>query len=265
MENVGNNEMNEKKDVKDTKVVEFGAPNGKTAEEKKLVSEVVPLPSGHWVELRGMKTQEMDILANKKQMKDGEGINDIAKNCIMSHSEGFNYDTALQGDRYVIIINIRRITYKGPYSFEISECPVCGDKHEYNVNLKDLPVRMLEGRPTKDIEFVLPSCGRKVKYHIPTGLDETELMKVRKQYPGNIITLSLMVNTDSVEGMGFKDIEFFKNLDAEDVLAYQEDLDEHNCGADTTLELKCPMENETFETELPITKDFFLPKKAKKR
>jgi rRNA maturation protein Nop10 len=254
MENTGDN----------NKVVNFGTTNNITPEEKKINSESVTLPSGHWVELRGMKTQEMDILANKKQMRDGEGINDIAKNCIMSHSEGFDYDAALQGDRYLIIIAIRRITYKGPYTFEIPECPECGDKHEFHVNLKDLPITMLNNRPTKDIEFTLPVCGRKVKYHLPTGLDEAELMKVRKQYPDNIITLSLMVNTDWVEGMGFKDIEFFKNLDAEDVLAYQEDLNAHNCGVETTLSLKCPVERETFETELPITKDFFLPKKAKK-
>ncbi len=239
-------------------------PMEKKPEEKKLTSEVVPLPSGHWVELRGMKTQEMDILANKKAMRDGEGINDIAKNCIMSASEGFNYDTALQGDRYVITINIRRITYKGPYSFEV-ECPICGDKHEYNVKLQDLEITLLNGRQTRDIEFTFPVCGKKIKYHIPTGADEAELMKVRKQYPDNIVTLSLMIDTDWVEGMPFKDLEFFKNLDAEDVLAYQEDLDEHNCGVETTLNLKCPVEKEEFETELPITKDFFLPKKAKKR
>ena len=48
------------------------------------------------------------------------------------------------------------------------------------------------------------------------------------------------------------------------IRAYQEDLDSRNCGVETTLSLKCPMYKEEFETELPITKDFFLPKKAKK-
>ncbi len=233
-------------------------------EEKKIRTETVPLPSGHWVELRGMKTQEMDILANRKAMRDGDGINDIAKNCIVDKSEGFDYDTALQGDRYLIIISIRKITYPGPYSFEV-ECPECGDKHEFNVKLNELPITLLDGRPTKDIEFTFPVCGTKIKYHLPTGTDEAEIMKARKQYPENIITLSVMINTDWVEGMPFKSIDFFKNLDAADILAFQEDLDEHNCGVETTLELKCPVEKEVFETELPITKDFFLPKKAKKR
>ncbi|MDF2615507.1 MAG: hypothetical protein K0Q47_162 [Sedimentibacter sp.] len=245
-------------------VIGTGMPTDKPKEEKKIKSEVVPLPSGHWVELRGMKTQEMDILANKKQMKDGEGINDIAKNCIMASSDGFDYDTALQGDRYKIIIFLRKITYSGPYEFEISECPECGDKHEFRVNLDTLEEKKLDGRPTKDIEFKFPVCGVKIKYHLPTGTDEAEIIKVRKQYPDSTITLALMVYTDWIEGVKFKSLEWFRDLDAEDVLAFQEDLDAHNCGLETTINLTCPFEKEEFEMELPITKNFFLPKKAKK-
>lgn len=232
--------------------------------ELKYYTETVHLPSGAWVEIRGMKTREMDILANKKAMKDGEGINEIAKNCIVNSSENFNYDTALQGDRYSIIVNLRRITYPGMYEFQV-QCPECGSKSSYKVDLNEMEMKMLDGRPTTGLEFEFPRCKKKIKYHLPTGIDEKEIIKMRKKYPENLLSMALMVYTDEIEGERMKKLEFFQNLDAYDVLAFQDDLSERNCGIETGVNIECSNCDNEFEVEMPITKDFFLPKKAKKR
>lgn len=233
-------------------------------DERKLYTEMVQLPSGAIVELRGMKTSEMDILANKKAMRDGEGVNDIAKNCIVSCSDDFDYDNALQGDRYFILVNIRRITYPGPYMFDVT-CPGCEQIGHYKVNLDTLPIKKLDSRPTKGLEFILPRSKTKITYHLPTGVDEREVLKLKKSYPSDLLSISLMSNIDKVEGLKIKTLEWFKNLDAFDVLSFQDELEENNCGVDTGLSLNCDSCGTEFETELPITVNFFLPKKAKKR
>jgi hypothetical protein len=230
-------------------------------QEKKLYTEIITLPSGKVVELRGMKTQEMDILASKKAMKDGAGINDIAKSCILNLNE-FDYDNALQGDRYSILINIRRITYPGPYSFDIT-CPQCEQKGSFNVILEDLPVKTLNNETT-NLKFEFPRSKYKITYHLPTGVDEREVLKLRKRHLADLMSLSLMTNIDKVEGLKFKTLEWFKNLDAYDVISFQNELEEKNCGVETSIELCCDSCGAEFETELPITSNFFLPKKRRK-
>ena len=230
-------------------------------EERKLYTEEIELPSGVTVEIRGMKTQEMDILANRKAMKDGDGINDIAKNCLVNSSH-FDYDNALQGDRYAIIVNIRRITYPGQYMFDI-QCPACEQNGHFKVDLNTLEIKKLDGRPVRDLKFVFPRSKYEITYHLPTGKEEREILKLRKNHPNDLLSLSLMTNIDKIEGMPIKTLEWFKNLDAFDVLAFKDELDEVNCGIETGLELTCDCGCE-FETELPITANFFLPKKAKK-
>lgn len=231
-------------------------------EEKKLYTEMVELPSGAVVEIRGMKTQEMDILANRKAMKDGDGINDIAKNCIVS-SENFDYDNALQGDRYAIMVNIRRITYPGPYMFDVS-CPVCETNGHFKVDLNSLEIKKLNDRPIKELKFTFPRSKYEITYHLPTGKEEREILKLRKNHPNDLLSLSLMCNIDKVEGMPIKTLEWFKNLDAYDVIAFKDELEEVNCGIETGIDLCCDSCGSDFETELPITANFFLPKKAKK-
>lgn len=238
--------------------------NVKNINDLRYYTEDITLPSGKSVTLRGMTTREMDILANKKAMKDGEGINEIAKNCIVSHSEDFHYDTALQGDRYSIIVNIRRITYPGHYEFQI-QCPDCNTKTTYKVDLESLEIKALDGRPTEGLEFVFPRCKKKITYHLPTGIDEKEILKMKKKYSENLLSMALMVYTDEIDGEKIKKLEFFQNLDAYDVLAFQDDLSERNCGIETGIEIECSNCDNEFEAEMPITKDFFLPKKAKKQ
>jgi len=231
-------------------------------ENKKLYTEEVILPSGATVELRGMKTQEMDILASRRSMKDGNGINEIAKNCIVS-SVDFDYDSALQGDRYSILINIRRITYSGPYMFNIS-CPQCDNNSQFKVDLESLPVKYLDGRPSTGLKFTMPRSEHNITYHLPTGREEREIIKLRKNHPDDVLSLSLMCNIDKIEGIPMKSLEWFKDLDACDVVAFKEELEEVGCGIETGLDLCCDSCGAEFETELPITSNFFLPKKVKK-
>jgi hypothetical protein len=223
---------------------------------------MIELPSGAVVEIRGMKTQEMDILANRKAMKDGDGINDIAKNCIVN-SEDFDYDNALQGDRYAIMVNIRRITYPGPYMFDVG-CPVCETTGHFKVDLSTLPIKKLDGRPATELKITLPRSKHELTYHLPTGKEEREILKLRKNHPNDLLSLSMMTNIDKVEGLQFKSLDWFKNLDAYDVMSFKDELEENNCGIETSLQLCCDSCGAEFETELPITVNFFLPKKAKK-
>lgn len=223
----------------------------------------ISLPSGASVTIRGMKGREMNIFTDKKEMKDGEGVNKVAKSCVVKASEGFDYDTALQGDRYAIIVNIRIMTYKEKYKFK-SECPHCEENGSYEIDLTELDVKNLDGRPTTGLEFKLPIANRKLTYHLPTGKDEKELMKIQKNFPGQLFSASMLVYTDKIENEKMKTSDFFLDLEAEDIIAFQEDLDSKNCGVDTELELECPSCYKKFEMELPITKDFFLPKNLKK-
>ncbi|HEY8400593.1 MAG TPA: hypothetical protein VIK89_04990, partial [Cytophagaceae bacterium] len=126
-------------------------------------------------------------------------------------------------------------------------------------------VKYLDGRPTENLKFRLPECGKEVTFHLLRGKHERLMYEILRKKPDKLVTSLLALRTDAIEGEPMVDEEFFEKLSATDIFAYRDYVDQCDCGVDTTLILTCPECESEFEEELPLDQGFFFPKRQKMR
>jgi len=74
-----------------------------------LYTEKVTLPSGIEATIREMTATEEGFLASQKMLKSGEAFEKILRNCVVE--KDLDLDNLLVGDRYYLMLAIRRLTY----------------------------------------------------------------------------------------------------------------------------------------------------------
>lgn len=102
-------------------------------------------------------------------------------------------DSLLQGDLDMLMLGIRRATFGDSFELFDIECPSCGELNDLELNLKDIPVKILEDRTQREFSVNLRK-GRKANIQFPTGAVQNEIFKTPLTIPEmNSLTLAFCV------------------------------------------------------------------------
>lgn len=232
-----------------------------TLREAELGDRTFLFPTFETHSLRGMKVSEENAVVSRKKNKDGEGINEILKNC----SHGEKIIDWLIGDRTFALLQIKRLSHGDWYDFKV-DCPHCNEMVHWTEDLGDLRVQYLkEPGKTEGFKVHLDLIDRDVTYRLLDGKDERKLQNLRKNSDEEMQAALLLFRTQEIEGEKMKNMRFFNDLEAMDRITFTEDVDANDCGVDTTIKVECDSCFRSFETELPMGVDFFLPRKKSKK
>lgn len=212
-------------------------------------------------QLRGMKVDELNALTSRKRNKDGEAVNEILQNCA-DETKAIDW---LIGDRTFALLQIKRRSHGDDYTFRC-DCPHCTKMTDWTEDLGSLPVRYIqEPGKTSGFKVQLPAAEREIIFRLLTGVDERKLNNLRSTNDEEMQSALMLFRTEQIEGEKMKTMKWFNQLEAIDHVAFQEAVDEQDCGVDTTIAVECSHCFRTFETELPVGIDFFLPKKMPRK
>ena len=221
-----------------------------------LYTEKVTLPSGLECTIREMTATEEGFLASPKMLKSGEAFEKILRNCVVE--KNIDLDNLLVGDRYYLMLAIRRLTFGDSYDFK-ARCGSCGHTFNVDINLAELPVKKLDGDPDATHTITLPRTGKKVTFRLLRGRDEKKISTTLRKTPQEIIRLSLLLHTIAVDGDENFSERFFETLPGADSQFYRKEIDAVTCGVDTVVEASCPECDDEFDVQLPINEYFFFP------
>ena len=232
-----------------------------------------PLHNQETIEIKHMTAKEEDMLTSQALLKKGLALERVISSLIIDKT--INPDSLLVGDRNAIMIAARISGYGSDYTTKVA-CPNCAETQEYSFDLFDAQTH--HGEPSDDLlvkplgdglfSTVLPRTKFEVVFRLLDGKDEKTLLSQinnarKRNKEENAITRQLRLITVSVNGDDSpQSISYFVNnvpsLDSQHLrtaftLATPNiDLAQHfSCN-------KCGYEA---EMEVPLTADFFWPKR----
>lgn len=245
-------------------VQEILAANGlqelpKTLREADLGGREFLSPDYKVISLRGWKVEEEDLLSSRKKNKDGEALNDVLKNVTGEHTIEW-----LIGARTFAILQTKRLSHGDDYTFKC-QCPHCQEEVTWTEDLGSLPVRYLQEPGKTEFNWTFPISEHNISYRLLDGRDERKLTKLFKDNDESKQSTLMLFKTVKIEGIQVKTMKFFKELESADAVAFREETDRTDCGVDMTVKVECDSCFRTFETDLPLGLDFFLPRKAARK
>jgi len=146
-----------------------------------LYSETFKLSSGMDVTVREMTTAEEGRLLKPKGVKDGSALNGIIQACTLT-PEGLDTMKLCQGDRQVLVVAVRRLTYGNLYTYKVP-CPNSGCKKifPFEIDLAGMEQHDLMDVPDHMHEFTLPRKGDVLTFQLITGHEEVRYSKRRNR------------------------------------------------------------------------------------
>lgn len=248
----------------------------------------ITTPSGLRGEVRKLRGSEVNILSDKKKARSGKATDEILQACwTETHDPGpytfleeggsVPWNKILVCDRFFTTVAIRIATYGPDFVFKTrcgeSSRIGCGTSFEWEMNLKkDLPYYELPEESREAISkgsnlFEASVAGKVVHFRLPTGADEKRAIKLARQNQGSeSITNALASRIVEIEDVGkrFQDIDsFLQKTDFDLQLALLNDMDEHDGGFETSVEVQCPECDNVYEVNLPFGgAEFWTPRKS---
>lgn len=246
-----------------------------------IPSSVVPLPSRglvypvnsplyqkEEVEIKGMTTQEEDILMSRPLIKKGTVITELIRSCLLE--PGVNVNDLISGDRNALMVAVRITGYGPEYKAQLS-CPACEYKQDFEVDLASLEIKPLELEPVSpglnQFEFTLPVSGKTVVFRFLTGREEEEIMammenrKKKGLINENTITTRLLFSVVSINGVTDRSFvaKFVENMSARDSRALRQYIDKHEPGIDMRHPFECKSCGHSEVVAVPMGASFFWP------
>lgn len=246
-----------------------------------IPSALVPLPSRglvyppesslagkEEVEIKGMTTQEEDILMSRALIKKGTVINELIRSCLKDPSIQVN--DLISGDRNALMVAVRITGYGSDYSAKI-QCPACEVHQDFAVNLSELEIKPLEIMPaiayTNKFSFVLPTCKKTIEFRFLTGREEEEITTTmeNKKKKGlvndNVVSTRLFYSIISVDGNQDRAhiAKFIQYMPARDSLALRGYIDKHEPGIDMRHPFQCGQCGHSEVVAVPMGASFFWP------
>jgi hypothetical protein len=162
---------------------------------------------------------------------------------------------------------VRSLTFGDEYAFQVQcQSPGCRERFEWELNLKDLPVRTLsEGaraafRNGNRLETRLPHDGRKVWFRLMTGADEVRAATAMRAGRDGMLLTALAMRIVEIEGVKTEDKRrFLDDMELADAAALLDRFDEADGGVETSIEVECPACGAVQDLQLPFERGFFLP------
>jgi len=242
----------------------------------------VTCPSGLSGVVRGLRGTDIRAMSDRSAVKSGAAFEAMLASCwVRTTSDGpcynfpegkVDWSKVLVGDRMYVLLQIRLATYPGEaYPFKI-KCPDCLDPIDWEVDLNLLHVKQLTPsaaatyKTGNEFPFKLDT-GLQGSFRLMTGDDER---RTRKRALGNggsvdvinvlkerIVSLDGKTDQWSIE----KTLLDMGAAEHRDMIAA---FDEHDCGVETTIEVRCACGTET-EVQLPFDQGFLIAKPKKKQ
>jgi hypothetical protein len=239
----------------------------------RFYAENHPLHKEETIEIKQMTAKEEDLLTSRALLKKGVALDRVVQSLIINKS--INPDSLLVGDRNAIMIAARISGYGSEYSTQVN-CPSCDATQRYSFDLFDSNIS--DGVVSEDLSVkeegggffstVLPKTKFEVTFRLLSGADERVLLgqieNARKRNKEeNTVTRQLRLITVAVNGdespaaLSY----FVDNVPSIDAQHLRTAYTLATPNIDLTQFFSC---NECgFETELevPLTADFFWPKR----
>lgn len=248
----------------------------------------VTCPSGLAGEVRGWKTKEANVMADKVARRKGTAFDTMLSNCWLTTTEPgpypatngkpFDWKKSLLCDRFYTLLKIREATYGANYGFKI-QCPDrddCGKPIEWEVDLNELPFKPLPDESIEKIRGGLNEFettidqgeyeGRLITFKLQTAEDDKKTRRIIANASDRLVVASLasrIVRIDDVPRGGLA--IFLDDLELPVLLSLLDAFDEVDGGVETKFDIQCPECAFMFEVDLPLGRDFFLPSTSRRR
>jgi hypothetical protein len=239
-------------------------------------------PPGHalhkqdTIEIKHMTAKEEDILTSRSLLKKGVALDRVIQNLVIDNS--INTEHLLIGDRNAIIIAARIAAYGADYETNIN-CPACGTSQNYCFDLIDANTTESEISDTMGVadngngtfNVTLPVTEIPVTFRLLTGADEKTLIgntkknnkKTANRGLENNITNYLKAILIAVDGNTTQQaknylIDNLPSMDSRHLRLAHRMATPNVELSETFACSECDFEQ---EMEVPLTSDFFWPKR----
>lgn len=237
----------------------------------------ITCPSGLSGEIRGLKGKEGKLLADRASARSGVTFDRILAGCWLStldpgiyaleEGQPLDWSKVLVADRFYALLQIRSLTFGDEYAFQVQcESAGCRERFEWELNLKDLPVRALSEaaraafRDGNRLETELPRDGRKVWFRLMTGADEVRAATALRTGRDGALLTALAMRIVEIDGVKAEDKRrFLEDMELADAAALLDRFDEADGGVETSIEVECPSCGAVQDLQLPFERGFFLP------
>lgn len=216
------------------------------------------LPSGLEAELREMTGAEESLLTNRRLMKDGEGVNQVLRNCLVrlgGRTELAAKDVLdlLSGDRLFLLVKLRQISFGDEVDLSLA-CPAkdCGEVTGVHIALDDL-----EATPygtEREFIFELPRTKKPVIFTLMDGHMEKRLASLKDP---NLHSAMLM-RVREIDGKA-PNRNSLAELPAFDLNALRAEMQRVDGGIDTTVHTVCTACGARIVTRLEAEPPFLFP------
>lgn len=247
----------------------------------------VPVPSGMVLEMRHMRTKDLDLFLDKMLNKSGKVLHSVLDSCFVKvvdpgpytlrQGEKPNWGVMAQQDVTAVLIHVRRLGLGDAASFDMA-CQnfMCGETIEWDLDLGVLPYRPMAAaavesiRSGMPIEFKFPMEGVSCKWHVMTGQDAIAVaLPLRGEGKREVFLNTMVQVVDEIEGMAANDKRrWLQDLGVGDHNAFQMEVNELEGGHDSDFEIKCQECGNEQTVSLPMSSDFFsgeTPRKQRAR
>lgn len=216
------------------------------------------LPSGLEAELREMTGAEESLLTNRRLMKDGEGVNQVLRDCLVrlgDRTELAAKDVLdlLSGDRLFLLVKLRQISFGDEVDLSLA-CPAkdCGEVTDVHIALDDL-----EATPygtEREFIFELPRTKKPVIFTLMDGHMEKRLASLKDP---NLHSAMLM-RVKEIDGKA-PNRNSLTELPAFDLYALRAEMQRVDGGIDTTVHTVCASCGARIVTRLEAEPPFLFP------
>ena len=219
------------------------------------------------ITLRAMTTADEKFLFGSTS---SNAFSKVLQSCIVE-PKNIDVSKLLPFDEQFLIIKLRTHTYGSLYHIA-GVCPECGERHEFEVNLDEMPVIELDHDFKEPIECTLPECGDKLQLRLLRNKDfiavRNQAKKLAKRMGVNARELEYVIRMSryivTINGEQTNDgaaQQYVEHLSGRDSAYFWWLLnDSVECGLDTTEEVTCPSCGEDYDLEFQINSEFFRPK-----
>lgn len=239
----------------------------------RFYNENHPLYNQDTIEIKQMTAKEEDLLTSRALLKKGVVLDRVMKSIIID--KRVSPDSLLVGDRNAIMIAARISGYGNEYNTKVA-CPSCSTTQEYSFDLLDSTVD--HGSASTELgvkeiggglfSTILPKTQCDVTFRLLFGDDERLLLNRitgarKKNKEENAITTQLRLLTHAINGdTSPQTINYFvENVPTLDAHHLRAAFAIATPNVDLTQYFTCNECGYDAEMEVPLTADFFWPKR----
>ena len=248
--------------------------------ESKYPSEIIDLPSKGWFYPEGhplssgkidvfyMTAHHEDILTSRNLIQRGVVIDKLLEALIANPK--VKYEDLLIGDKNALMIASRILGYGKNYEINVA-CPSCEKLSKTSINLEEIndkEVDFNEGQKgTNEFTFVLPICGKTLKFKLLTHGDEKSIDAELAGYRKSGVEISKEVTTRmcksivAIDGDTDRKVvrDFVETMPARDAKAFRDHARKVNPDIDLSFDFMCSVCGYQQRMEVPIDFNFFWP------